>query len=175
MAGVVAKQAEIFQNYIDFAKNRGVDDFDTLFDFLPDEILEKIIKHQVTIYNVNINLTMVCKRFDAIYLSIMDRKTQRSYLKSKNPHPVTNWREKMDSLNFLTLREVSILLFNRRQFIFDYPHSFVIDCRKTKRCVFYIGNESHYITNYSKAKTYQVDEEIEFITNDIGGLFTSDY
>ncbi|QYB17542.1 hypothetical protein PV-S19_0178 [Pacmanvirus S19] len=175
MSGIIAKQRSLLENLQLFARNHNVSDFDTVIDFIPDEILELIITYVVK-GNVKkyINLTLVCKRFDAIYLSIIDRKTMRHYIKSTNPHPVLNWREKLDSLGILTPREVSLITFNKRNNIFEY-NAIILDCRKYNRCIFFASNTFHYVENYSKVKTYQVDEEIELITNDISGLFTSDY
>ena len=71
---------QLNQNLEEFATNRGVESVDCLFDFIPDEILFTVFE-----YNVGLNVTLINKRFNAVYLSWALYKVNNMLIAKKIP------------------------------------------------------------------------------------------
>ncbi|SIP85901.1 F-box domain-containing protein [Pacmanvirus A23] len=164
MTDLIAKHAELFENFASFAKSRGVDRIETLFDFIPNEILEKILDYLQTV-----RVCSICKRFNDVYISLIDSKIN-TFAALQNPErPVINWREKIETLDILNSREITLLSYRYRYFIFHCNDIFTMEFKKDNiKHTLCIGNDvvPYVIKNNNIIYCNRLDSSIEILTGD---------
>ncbi|QYB17543.1 hypothetical protein PV-S19_0179 [Pacmanvirus S19] len=164
MTDLVAKHAELFENFANFAKTRGVDRIETLFDFIPNEILEKILDYLQTV-----RVRLICKRFDEVYISLINGKINAFEQSQKPERPVLNWREKIETLDILNPREITLFAYRKRYFIFHCSNIFAVDFHKNNlRYTLYISNDvvPYVIKHNATENCNRNDISIEILTGD---------
>ncbi|SIP85887.1 Hypothetical protein PACV_172 [Pacmanvirus A23] len=82
---LLTRAIELVENTKQFAKNRGVDNVYSFFDFIPDEILSMII----TGMNNILDLSLVSKRFNIIHTANLLSSISNIYPNFTNENP--NW------------------------------------------------------------------------------------
>ncbi|SIP85902.1 Hypothetical protein PACV_187 [Pacmanvirus A23] len=144
MTDIIKQLSDLLANTQEFAKNHGVTSIQTYFDFIPDEILTEIFIYIIE----NLDLTLVCRRFNNVYISLI--KVNPNWL-TLPLTKILDWEDKIESFGILSQRELSLMChFPSKIKIYQQTenNTTILECKKKGLdCCFYLNDEIYYMKN----------------------------
>ncbi|QYB17537.1 hypothetical protein PV-S19_0173 [Pacmanvirus S19] len=177
LISVLTRQLE---NAMAFAENHKLNNLQSLFDALPDEILSLILRNLVTYadFDQALSICLVCRRFNQIIVDIIySLRFELSHAENiryfKELEKVDHWMEKILSFEFfktyrdLMINVVKLMADNNCLYKSNNCIAFWVGLgNKDESHTYFISNEIYYhkITQrYIKSSDYSLESAVEYI------------
>ncbi|QYB17544.1 hypothetical protein PV-S19_0180 [Pacmanvirus S19] len=163
MSDIIGQLSEMLANAQDFAKNHGVTSIQTYFDFIPDEIITEIFTYMME----NLEITLVCRRFNDIYISLIKTKPKSALMPLLR---ISDWEDKIESFGILSQREIGLMFYFQSQILIQYQsinNTTVLECNRDQMYYFYLNDNIFYMKKRCKIysnELFKDDHNLQFET-----------